>query len=131
MDREGNIVEESELFGCKVTHDITKLHMVLTFDELGGNTSQKGDGNVGGELLICERGKTPQVKIHVRNKHFTVIGLTTLTGNPAMCVVIFTGKMLNALCETGLDLTVETFGDPSDDDYFEKIQDLASTFLEA
>ena len=37
-----------------------------------------------------------------------------------MCVVIFAGKKRNALWETGLDLDAETFGDPSDPDYFQK-----------
>ena len=45
--------------------------------------------------------------------------LTTLTGEPVMCVVIFSGKKPNTICETGLDLNAPTVGDPSDPDFFE------------
>ena len=104
MDREGEIVGEEHAFGCKVTHRIIHPEMVIVFDELGGNISQKGDGHVGGQLLLCEKGETPQIKVSTRDKHYTVLGLTSLTGHPVMCVIIFTGKKPNALWETGLDL---------------------------
>ena len=120
MDRDGNVVDEKTSFGCKVTHRITRPEMVICFDELGGNTSQKGDGHVGGQLLLCETGKTPQVKISTRDKHYTIMGLATLTGEPVMCVVIFAGTKPNPLCKTGLDLSAETFGSPDDHDYFKK-----------
>ena len=94
--------------------------MVIVFDETGGNTSQKGDGHMGGQLLMCEKGKTPQTKISTRDKHYAVMGLTSLTGHPVMCIVIFSGKKPNALWETGLDLEAETFRSPEDDDYFFK-----------
>lgn len=120
MDCEGNVVDEKTFFGCKVTHRITRPEMVICFDELGGNTSQKGDGHVGGQLPLCETGKTPQIKISTRDTHYTTMGLTVLTGDPVMCVVIFTGKKTNTLCETGLELSAETFGSPDDHDYFKK-----------
>ena len=120
MDRTGNVVEESEAFGCKVTHDIIHPEYVLVMDEVGGNTSQKGDGHVGGELMVCEAGKTPQRKINTRSKHYTLLPITALNGEPVMCVIIFTGKKENALCETGLDLSAEFIGDPDDVDFFEK-----------
>ena len=33
---------------CKVTHYLTHPEMCIVMDEVGGNTSQKGDGNIGG-----------------------------------------------------------------------------------
>ena len=76
MDRDGNICEEKDAFGCKVTHKITRPEYVIVFDELGGNRSQKVDGNVGGQLMLCERGKTLQRKFSTREKHYTMMGLT-------------------------------------------------------
>ena len=68
---------------------------------------------------MCKKGKTPQTKISTRDKQYTVMGLTSLTGEPVMCVVIFSGKKPNALCELGLDLSAETFGSPDDPDYMQ------------
>ena len=59
MDIHGKVVHEIDAFGCKVTHDIDEPDWVLLMDEVGGNTNQKGDGQVGGELHMCERGTVP------------------------------------------------------------------------
>ena len=84
MDRDGILVDEKDMFGCEVTHDITDPDMIIVMDEVGGNTSQKGDGHLGGELMLCETGKSPQRKVNTKNKHYTVLGLTTLSGKPVM-----------------------------------------------
>ena len=94
--------------------------MCLVVDEVGGNTNQKGDGNVGGELQLCEAGNTPQQKINTKDKHYTVLGLTALTGEPVMCIVIFAGNKEHAIVETGLDLSAPTIGSPNDADFVEK-----------
>ena len=69
IDIGGNIVQAKNAFGCKVTHNIDEPDWVLVMDEVGGNTNQKVDGNVGGELQMCERGKIPQQKINTKDKH--------------------------------------------------------------
>ena len=120
MNKSGEEVNEDDAFGCKVTHKITRPDMCLVVDEVGGNTNQKGDGNVGGELQLCESGKTPQQKINTKDKHYTLLGLTALTGEPVMCIVIFAGTKEHAIVESGLDLSAPTFGSPSDPDFFEK-----------
>ena len=48
MDKCGVECAEKDAYGCKVTIDITEPDWVLVMDEVGGNTNQKGDGNVGG-----------------------------------------------------------------------------------
>ena len=85
MYRNGNIVDEDKEFGCKVTHDIIRPDHIIVMDEVGGNTSQKGYVQIGGELMLCETGKTPQRKISVKSKHYTCLGLTALSGEPVMC----------------------------------------------
>ena len=41
MDIGGNIVQNTNAFGCKVAHNIEKPAWVLVMDEVGGNTNQK------------------------------------------------------------------------------------------
>ena len=53
MDKLGNPCNPDEAFGCKVTHQILYPEDVIVADELGGNLSQQGDGNLGGEKLMC------------------------------------------------------------------------------
>ena len=43
---------------CKVTYVITYPEYFIFLDEVGGNTNQKGDGQLGGDLMIYELGKT-------------------------------------------------------------------------
>ena len=52
MNSIGEIVEEEDTFGCKVLHDIVHPEYAIVLDEVGGNTNQKGDGNVGGEPMM-------------------------------------------------------------------------------
>ena len=108
MDIGWNIVQETNEFGFKVTHNLHKPDLVLVMDEVG----QKGDGNVGGELQICERGKIPQRKINTKEKHYTVLGLTAISGNLVMCITIFSGEQPSTIVETRLNLEAETVGHP-------------------
>ena len=90
--KEGKLVSENEkhlAYGCKVGLPITHPDMVIMTDEVGSSTSQKGDGHIGGENYVCGRGKVPQKKSSKKDKHFTLLGLTLLTGEPLMCVIIF------------------------------------------
>ena len=68
MDRSGARCEEKYGLGFKVTHLITRPDMCICGDEVGGNISMKGDGHVGGELLLGERGTVPQKKSSTRSK---------------------------------------------------------------
>ena len=114
MDKDGNTVLEADAFGCKVGLDIKRRDIMLMMDETGGNTSQKGDGFVGGEKLLCERGTVVRQKISVKDKHYTVLGLTNLDGETIMCIVIIAGIKRSVLVETGLDVTADlvgTYGD--------------------
>ena len=120
MNRFGNEVEEKDAFGCKVTHDILHPDYIICMDEVGGNTSQKGDGHIGGELMLCETGTSPQRKINTKDKHYTVLGLTTLSGKAVMCCVIFAGVNENPLCETGFDWEAEIIGKTTDTDFVKK-----------
>ena len=65
--------------------------MCIDGDEVGCNTSQKGDGHIDGTLHLCERNHIPYSKASNKDKRFTLMGLTTLLGKPLICCVIFKG----------------------------------------
>ena len=60
--------------------------------------------------MLCEAGTTPATNINTKSKHYTVVPLTTLSGDPCMFCVLFAGVRENTLCETGLDLSKEIIG---------------------
>ena len=60
-DRSGNIVEEADALGCKVTHDLIHPEMCIVGDEVGGNLNMDGDGHVGGTKLLCAKDAIPQI----------------------------------------------------------------------
>ena len=119
MDKEGNKCKEKLAFGCKVTHKITSPDMILVMDEVGADTSQKGDGAVGNEKFVCARGSTPKEKCARKAKHWTLIGLPALDGSPVMCVIIYAGKERNPLMETGMDMFAPVIGEAGDPNFFE------------
>ena len=94
--------------------------MCFVMDEVGGNISKKGDGHLGGKLLVCEKGMEPQKTVNTKDKHFTLLGLTALNGDPVMCICIFAGIRETAIVETGMDIFAEQEGTVSDADYLTK-----------
>ena len=91
QDEDGVTCPKSSSFGCKVTHTLTHPEMCFVMDEVGGNISQKGDGHEAGKLLVCEKGMEPQKTINTKDAHWTLLGLTSLNGDPVMCIIIFSG----------------------------------------
>ena len=130
MDRDGKECQPIEAFGCKVTHRIKHPDMCIVGDEVGGNTSQKGDGHIGGTLHLCERNFTPQSKTSNKDKRFTLMGLTTLTGKPLMCCVIFKGVKCCIETETGIDFTVPVNSDSNtqQDQFKDNLEDELASF---
>ena len=68
---------------------------------------------------MYESGKTPQHKISTEDKHYTLLGITALTGESVMCILTFAGTKEYAIVESSLDLSAPIFRSPSDPDYFE------------
>ena len=63
---------------------------------------------------------TPQQKASTKDKHFILLGLTALNGDPVTCSIIFCGKRMTKLYECEMDVFVEKVGLASDDYFFEK-----------
>ena len=68
--------------------------MVLLGDEVGGNLDITGDGHIGRNKLVCEKGCIAQIKPTIKNKRLEVIGLTKLLGEPICCIVIIEQKII-------------------------------------
>lgn len=56
---------------------------MIFVDEVGGDTSQEGDGAVGGQKKIVPRGAVPKESAATNTNHFTMLGFTAATGEPA------------------------------------------------
>ena len=120
MNRDGKECCESQAFGCKVTHDLIHPDWCIVGDEVGGNISMKGDGHAGGRLYLAAKGRVAYRKYCKADRKFTLIGLTSLTGQPVMCIVIIQGTIHNRAAEIGIDVTVQPNGNPTDADFFMK-----------
>ena len=63
------------MFECKVIHHIKYPDKCVVGDEVGGNSSQKGDDHIGGTLHVCERNFTHQSKTSNKEKHIYINGI--------------------------------------------------------
>ena len=63
---------------------------------------------------------TPKKTINTKAKTWTLLGLTALTGDCVMCVLISSKKRPQELWETGMDIFAKQIGEVSNDDYFIK-----------
>ena len=97
---------------------LTHPHNCLVVDEVGTDTSQKGDGHIGGAKYYCGRGCVPQNQSSSNDKHFTMLGFTALSGQPVMCLVIIAGVQEKWEVETGIDTDAVPVGDPGDPNFF-------------
>ena len=105
----------------RTKYHLTHPEMCLVVDEVGSNSSQRGDGHIGGQKYQCEKGMIPQIKAsHSNERHFTTLGFTSLSGEPVLCLVIIAGVKEMYEIETGIDIEADETGHPSDPDYFEK-----------
>ena len=118
QDAEGNDCEEHKAVGCRVTYRILKPEYCIVGDETGGNLSMKGDG--GRNKFLCARGDVPRNKTSGNDRHFTTIGLTLLTGDPLMCIVVMKGKRPKSEVELGIDQFIKIVGKKEDKDYLRK-----------
>ena len=120
MDHKGYECNKSQAYGCKVTHDLIHPDWCLVGDEVGGNISMKGDGNAEERLYLAPKGRVAYRKFCKADWKFTLIWLTSLNGQPVMCIVIIQGCQMNRSAEVGIDISIEPQGDPEDPDFFLK-----------
>ncbi len=93
FSKAGDIVEdEKDAFGLKSQYFLLHANRVIFVDEVGNNTSQANDGNIGGEKFLCFASGRPQQRANMKDAHFTVLGFTAATGEPIICCIIFACK---------------------------------------
>jgi len=108
MNKEGLIVEHThEQFGLDTKYDLIRQDKLLFVDEVGSNTSQTKDGNIGGQKLLCGKEQRPQQRSATKDAHFTVLGFTAANGLPVMCAIIFAAKELEESWVLGFNPTVK------------------------
>ena len=73
-------------------------------DEVGGDLNMLNDSHEGGTKYIARCAETAKVNSTKKSKKFMLLGITTLRGDPLICVVVIEGKDKNPLIEAGVDL---------------------------
>ena len=80
---------------------------------MGCNTSQKSDGNVGGQKFVVQNNKRALICASHQDCHFTVLGFTNGLGEPVCCVIIIAAAEVRAKDIMGLQPWASIVGDPS------------------
>ena len=65
-------------------------------DEVGSNTSQKNDGNVGGLKFVVDQNQRALLRSAYSDCHFTMLGFMNARGELVCCVVILASCELTA-----------------------------------
>jgi hypothetical protein len=81
-------------------------------DEVGKNTTQKQDGQIGGQKLVVAKGTRSQERISYNDCHFTVIGFTAVSGEPTMCAVSVATKRLTTFEASGFNPLSDDMDEP-------------------
>ena len=81
---------------------------VLFVDEVGCNTSQKSDGNIGGEKFLVDPDSQARIRSAFKDYHFTVLGFTDAEGMPVLCAIVLVCKVLKYEYVMGVTPFAET-----------------------
>jgi hypothetical protein len=111
MDAKGNEVEEKKAVGMKVSTKLTRPEMCIVMDEVGCNINMTKDGHVNGTKFVVDKNDEAKQKASKKEKHFTCLGLTLLSGAALMCVVIIDGKSDDLLTRTGVEVESSLYDD--------------------
>eukprot|EP00978_Attheya_sp_CCMP212_P026409 scaffold86813_cov51-Attheya_sp.AAC.1 len=119
VDKDGNGVKQGQAMGRKNTHRLIHPDYTLHVDEVGGDTSQKGDDHDGGVKFLTAPDTIPTTGTADNANHFTTMCFAAGDGKPVMCVVIMTGVQQKTVHEIGIDMLADCEGTVDDPDYYE------------
>jgi hypothetical protein len=105
-------LDEKEKAGRKTKYILTRPEFVFFVDEVGCNTSQKSDGNNGGQKFLVQDNQRALLRSSFADCHFTVLGFTNGRGEPVCCVIILAAMEISAKCIMGLQPWADIIGDP-------------------
>ncbi len=82
VNKEGAIVQtKDEAWGRPTNYLLTRPDYVIFVDEVGDNTSQKNDGNVGGTKYVVEKSSHTMMTLSYKDQHFMALGFTLADGH--------------------------------------------------
>ena len=93
----GEVCDEIDAEGLKCSINITHPEYILFGEEFGADTANEENVHVGGQTNLSCRNTTVNITAIKERHRFTVIGLTTGTGEPVCCVVTFSVSKLDVL----------------------------------
>jgi hypothetical protein len=117
-DKNGEVVEvQEQAFGCKSEFELIHPDHLIFVNEVGSNTLQAKDGQVGGQTYLLSVDSRPQNRAATKDAHFTMLGFTAANGEPLLCAIIFAAKSMKREWVTGFDPFPEWIGN---EDNFEQ-----------
>jgi hypothetical protein len=108
FDRGGNIVTEEDIVGLRSDVEVVHPQYILFVDETGSNTNMRKDGQRGRRRVIAEAGCDGHQDSITTDIRYTTLGFTAASGEPVLCVLIFTSeneKGIPSSWISGLDIT--------------------------
>jgi hypothetical protein len=108
VDQDGKICEEGcSTSGHKVTIKLTHSQWCLFGDKVGTDTAREEGGHIGGQTYLSFGGRRVQLSSSKATSGFTTMGLTSGTGEPVMCILIFAAAEMDVLTHLGFDHQAE------------------------
>ena len=102
VNKKQEVVENVEdNFGCQVDTTLTLPQCCIVMDGVRGDLNMLNDSHEGRTKYVTRCGETAKVNI-TQNWKNTLLGLTTLRGDPLMCVVIIEGNERNPFIKSGV-----------------------------
>jgi hypothetical protein len=95
VDASGNRAAKGNAAGRLVKHKITHPEGILHGDEVGTAMCQEDDGPIGGQVYLTINGQRVQLKGTKSSHRFTLMCLTSGTGEAVIFIIIFAAKELN------------------------------------
>ena len=89
VNSKGEVCDDPDDAGLKLYININRPDYTLFGDEFGTDTAQEDDVHVGGQTYLSFRNTRVNITTSKARNRFTVIGITTWTGESVCCVVIF------------------------------------------
>ena len=97
FNKDGNKAPtEENCAGQQSSYKLTCPDLVLFMDEVGDNTSQKNNRNVGGQKLLMDPKHQALMQSVFPDCHFTVLRFTATSGKPICCAIILACKEMYA-----------------------------------
>ena len=95
LDSKGEITENKDkAVGRKMKYLLTHPKLVFFVDEVGDNTLQKDDGNVGGQKILVENNQQALICSSYSDSHFMVLGFKNAWSEAVCCIIILMTQMV-------------------------------------